>query len=205
MKEPDRAAAIIREIKQAIGDTPLSIKIRLGWSDPDDFKKFIPVVEEAGAQLITIHGRTKAQGYAGKSDWARIAEAKKIARVPLLANGDIHEPHQVKEALEITGADGVLIARGALGNPWFFKLSNEGKGVTDITMAERVTVILEHARLHIAQYGERGLVTFRKHLAWYLKSSKVGFEVPGIKDVRTELMKISTYAELETHLAQLLK
>lgn len=205
MKEPDRAAAIIREIKQAIGDTPLSIKIRLGWSDPDDFKKFIPVVEDAGAQLITIHGRTKAQGYAGKSDWARIAEAKKIARVPLLANGDIHEPHQVGEALEITGADGVLIARGALGNPWFFMLSNEGLGVASITMAERVAVILEHARLHIAQYGERGLVTFRKHLAWYLKSSKIGFEVSGIKDVRTELMKVSTYPELEQILKTLLK
>lgn len=205
MKEPERAAAIIREIKQAIGDTPLSVKIRLGWSDPDDFKKFIPVVEDAGAQLITIHGRTKAQGYAGKSDWARIAEAKKIARVPLLANGDIHEPYQVKEALEITGADGVLIARGALGNPWFFKLSKEGQGVASIAMAERVAIILEHARLHLAQYGERGLVTFRKHLAWYLKSSKIGFEVPGIKDVRTELMKVNTYPELEQILKTLLK
>lgn len=205
MKEPDRAAAIIREIKQAIGDTPLSVKIRLGWSDPDDFKKFIPVIEDAGAQLITIHGRTKAQGYAGKSDWARIAEAKKIARVPLLANGDIHEPHQVKEALAITGADGVLIARGALGNPWFFNLANEGKSVADISLAERVEVILEHARLHIDQYGERGLVTFRKHLAWYLKSSKIGFEVPGIKDVRTQLMKINTYAELESILQTVLK
>lgn len=204
MKEPDRAAAIIKEMKKAIGDTPLSVKIRLGWSDPDDFKKFIPVIEDAGVALITMHGRTKAQGYAGKSDWVRIAEAKKIARVPLLANGDIHEPHQVKEALEITGADGVLIARGALGNPWFFNLANEGKFVSDISLEERVRVLLEHARLHIAQYGERGLVTFRKHLAWYLKSSKIGFEVPGIKEVRSELMKISTYAELDKILAQLL-
>ncbi len=204
MKEPDRAAAIIKEMKQAIGDTPLSVKIRLGWSDPDDFKKFIPVIEDAGVALITVHGRTKAQGYAGKSDWARIAEAKKIARVPLLANGDIHEPHQVKEALEITGADGVLIARGALGNPWFFNLALEGKSVADITMEERVAVLLEHAQLHIAQYGERGLVTFRKHLAWYLKSSKIGFEVPRIKDVRSELMKISTYSELESILQKLL-
>lgn len=205
MKEPDRAAAIIKEMKQAIGDTPLSVKIRLGWNDPDDFKKFIPVIEEAGANLITIHGRTKAQGYSGKSDWARIGEAKKIARVPLLANGDIHEPHQVAEALEITGADGVLIARGALGNPWFFKLALEGKSVADITMDERVRVLLEHARLHIAQYGERGLVTFRKHLAWYLKSARIGYEVPGIKDVRTELMKITTYVELEEILKKLVK
>src|SRR3990167_7248432 len=103
MKEPERASAIIREMKKAIGDTPLSVKIRLGWSDPDDFKTFIPVIEDAGADLITIHGRTKAQGYSGKSDWERIREAKVIARVPLLANGDIHEPGQVPEALRVTG------------------------------------------------------------------------------------------------------
>src|SRR3989344_4188065 len=96
MKEPERAAAIIREMKRAVRESvPISVKIRLGWSNPDDFKTFIPVIEEAGADLITIHGRTKAQGYSGISDWERIAEAKKIARGPLLANGDIHESHQV--------------------------------------------------------------------------------------------------------------
>ena len=123
MKEPERAAAIIREMKRAVRESvPISVKIRLGWSNPDDFKTFIPVIEEAGADLITIHGRTKAQGYSGISDWERIRQAKEIARVPVLANGDIHEPHQVASVLEQTQADGVLIARGALGNPWFFKI-----------------------------------------------------------------------------------
>ncbi len=203
MKEPDRAAQIIREMKKAIGEnTPLSVKIRLGWSDPDDFKKFIPVIEEAGANLITVHGRTKAQGYSGKSDWARIAEAKKIASVPLLANGDIHEPHQVKEALEITGADGVLIARGALGNPWFFKLYKENEKF--VPLSERVQRILQHARLHVAQYGERGMVTFRKHLSWYFKATRLGIELPHIKDLRVSLMQVKTLSELETILTPLL-
>ncbi len=203
MKEPDRAAQIIREMKKAIGeDIPLSVKIRLGWSDPDDFKKFIPVVEEAGVNLITVHGRTKAQGYSGKSDWARIAEAKKIARVPLLANGDIHEPHQVKDALKITGADGVLIARGALGNPWFFKLYQTNEKF--VTLDERVHRILQHARLHIDQYGERGMVTFRKHLSWYFKATRIGIELPHIKDVRISLMQVKTLSELETILNPLL-
>lgn len=200
MKEPNRAAAIIKEIKNAIGETPLSVKIRLGWNDPDDFKTFIPVIEDAGANLITIHGRTKAQGYSGKSDWGRIAEAKKIARVPLLANGDIHEPHQVKEALETTGADGVLIARGALGNPWFF---NQTTNPQIISLEERCKVVLEHARLHLQQYGEKGMVTFRKHLAWYFKTSKIGFEIPGIKEIRAELVRISTLTELENILKKL--
>jgi len=202
MKEPDRAASIIREMKKAIGNTPLSVKIRLGWSNPDDFKTFIPVIEEAGANLITIHGRTKAQGYSGVSDWKRIGEAKQIATVPLLANGDIHEPRQVKEALDVTGADGVLIARGALGNPWFFQHIETPNTV--VPLQERVRVVLDHARRHIEQYGERGMVTFRKHLSWYFKTSKIGFEIPGIKDVRMELMQVKTYAELEMILQTLL-
>ena len=86
MKDPELASKIIKEMKSAIGDTPLSVKIRLGWSNPDDFKIFIPAIERAGVDLITVHGRTKEQGYSGVSDWQRIAEAKKIATVPLLAN-----------------------------------------------------------------------------------------------------------------------
>lgn len=201
MKEPDRAAAIIREMKKAIGETSLSVKIRLGWSDPNDFKTFIPVIEEAGADLITIHGRTKAQGYSGKSDWERIGEAKKIAHVPLLANGDIHEPHQVKEALKVTGADGVLIARGALGNPWFFQMAKNEQ--SNISLSERITVVLEHARLHVAQYGEKGMVTFRKHLSWYFKTNRMGIEIPGIKHIREKLVRVNTIEELEEVLKEL--
>lgn len=201
MKDPARATAIIKEIKQAIGDTPLSVKIRLGWSNPDDFKTFIPVIEDAGVNMITMHGRTKAQGYSGKSDWGRLAEAKAIARVPFLANGDIHEAHQVKEVMELTKADGVLIARGALGNPWFFKQVLDPMFV--ITVDERIRVVLEHARLHVLQYGERGMTTFRKHLAWYFKTNRLGIEVPGIKEFRMKLMQVSTYSDLERLMSEL--
>lgn len=218
MKDPERAAAIVREMRSAIGDkVPISVKIRLGWSDPDDFKRFIPVVEEAGVSLITIHGRTKAQGYSGKSDWARIGEAKKIARVPLLANGDIHEPYQVAEVLGVTNADGVLIARGALGNPWFFRQSVElcrperaarvegGNLISHISLEERLDIVLQHARLHCAQYGERGIVSFRKHLSWYFKGSRIGLEVTGIKEVREKLVRVNSLTELEDVLKGLLQ
>lgn len=187
MKDPDLACKIVKEMKAAIGDTPLSVKIRLGWDDPDTFKTFIPRVEEAGAQLITIHGRTKKQSYSGVSDIHRIAKAKEIATVPLLANGDIHDPRQVDEALAISGADGVLIARGALGNPWFFKQYLSGEFL--IPLEERVKVIKKHLKLHIDQYGERGVVTFRKHLSWYLKTNKVGYDIPGIKELRGRLVR----------------
>ncbi|MBT3419344.1 MAG: tRNA-dihydrouridine synthase [Candidatus Magasanikbacteria bacterium] len=201
MKEPTRAANIVKEMKQAIGDTPLSVKIRLGWNDEDTFKTFIPIIEEAGADLITIHGRTKKQGYSGKSDWERIREAKEIAEGPLLANGDIHDPTQVQEALEQTGADGVLIARGALGNPWFFKQALDPS--FDVSMKERVTVVLDHARHHIAQYGDRGIVTFRKHLSWYFKTNKMKREIPGIKAWRGKLVRVSSYEELEEILKEI--
>lgn len=207
MKEPERAAKIVSEMKRAIGDTPLSVKIRLGWSDPDSFKTFIPIVEEAGADLITMHGRTKAQGYSGTSDWERIAQAKEIATVPFVANGDVHEPHQVWECLEQTGADGVLIARGALGNPWFFSLANalqsDGDGKM-IPLEERVAIVLKHAKLHTQQYGERGIVTFRKHLSWYFKTNKIGMEIPGIKEWRGRLVRVESLAELESILAEFL-
>lgn len=143
--------------------------------------------------MITIHGRTKAQGYSGVSDWARIGEAKKIARVPLLANGDIHHPNQVAEALRITGADGVLIARGALGNPWFFR---EVSNPEVITMEERCRVVLAHADRHLAQYGERGMTTFRKHLAWYFKGDRVT-DLKNAKELRMNLVRVSTLAELK--------
>ncbi|HRH23767.1 MAG TPA: tRNA-dihydrouridine synthase family protein [Candidatus Magasanikbacteria bacterium] len=222
MKDPKLAQNIIREIKRAIGDTPLSVKIRLGWTNRDDFKYFIPAIEEAGAQLITVHGRTKEQGYSGVSDWNLIAEAKKIATVPLLANGDIHKPKQVGEALEVTGADGVLIARGALGNPWFFKeyLNPD----FSVSLEERVKVVLEHARLHMMHQSriramgkknkaegvsaeeiqQRSMPTFRKHLAWYFKNERIGERMEGAKELRMKLMKVETIEELEHILGELI-
>lgn len=209
MKDPVLAAKIIKEVKQAIGRIPLSVKIRLGWSDTEDFKTFIPIVEKAGVDLITLHGRTKNQGYSGKSDWEKIGEAKKIATVPILANGDIHKPEQVKEALQITGADGVSIARGALGNPWFFRLctnyesSEFMNGVVDLE--ERIKIVLQHAKLHVEYYGERGMVTFRKHLSWYFKTGKIGIEIPGIKEWRGKLVRVSSLGELKNILEELNK
>jgi len=222
MKEAKLAAEIVREMKKVMGDTPLSVKIRLGWDDDEGFKTFIPVLEEAGADLITIHGRTKAQGYSGVSNWDLIRQAKEIATVPLLANGDIHEPHQVWEALEQTGADGVMIARGALGNPWFFQLAINNKQLT-IPLEEKIRVILEHATLHAEHSAKQralskkhvlagvnaeelektSIVTFRKHLSWYFKSNKLGMEIPGIKEFRSELVRIQSIEELEEILKRL--
>lgn len=195
MREPARATAIIRAMRSAT-DKPVSIKIRLGWSDPTEALEFIKVIEAAGAALVTIHGRTKTQGYSGVADWKMIGRAKARVSLPVLANGDIHSPEAAVEALRVSGCDGVLIARGALGNPWIFAriaAALNGSSLPEPTMTERLAVIRDHATLHQAQYGD--LVSFRKHLSWYFKG------LPGAKAIRESLSRITTIADLDALLA----
>lgn len=201
MKEPERAQAIIRAMRAAT-PKPVSVKLRLGWSRPDEVLEFIKVVEDAGAALVTIHGRTKEQGYSGVADWTAIGAAKKQVSIPVLCNGDIHSADVAPKALEVSGCDGLLIARGALGNPWVFKQIEDalaGRAWNVPTMAERVATVREHARLHVTQYEMHAdLVTFRKHLVWYFKG------LPGAKIFRDRLVKVATLDELDVILDELL-
>jgi len=172
MKEPERAADIVRAIK-AVTTKPVSVKIRLGWSDPTDCFAFGKALETAGADLLTVHGRTKMQGYSGEANWHQIAELKKQVSIPVLANGDMFTAPLAIQALNETGCDGVLIARGALGNPWIFRQMFElldGNTPKAISIEERVETIKVHLGFHLEQYGEKGVTTFRKHLTWYLKA-----------------------------------
>ena len=188
MKEPELAAKIIRAMKAVI-DVPLSIKIRLGWENPTDCIEFAKVIEDAGANLITVHGRTKAQGYSGVADWEMIRRVKEAVSIPVLCNGDVHKAELAPKALEVSKCDGILIARGALGNPWIFAQINDvlsGRPARIISTEERVATVKRHLDLHIEQYGERGVVTFRKHLSWYFKGQ------PGAKAIREALHTATT-------------
>ncbi len=201
MKDPDRACAIVREMKKAV-EAPISVKIRLGWADKTECLDFSKRLEEAGAELITIHGRTRAQGYSGVADWEMVGRAKQGVSIPVLVNGDIHTPEKVSQALAVSGCDGALIARGALGAPWFYQLYREieetGAQQTEITLEKRVMIALQHLNLHIEEYGEKGVTTFRKHLSYYFKG------IEHIKPWREQMMKVSSRVELETILAQML-
>jgi len=178
----------IKELKNADLGVPISVKTRLGWTSDRDILEFAPKLEEAGADLISIHGRTKKQGYSGEANWERIAEVKKLVSIPVIANGDVKTSEDIERCLEITGADGVMIGRGALGNPWIF-CSDIRYQISDSKIKE---VVLRHAELHLEQYGEEfGLKTFRKHLVWYFKNK------PGIKKLREELVKIETLDDLK--------
>ncbi len=200
MKDPKIASEIVRQMKSVLS-VPLSVKIRLGWSNDQDCLTFAPAMQDAGAELITVHGRTKEQGYSGVSNWEQIAKVKKAVSIPLLANGDIHTPEKVLEALEVTKADGVLIARGALGNPWFFKQTKqllETGRYDKVSLEERLEVIKLHLQYHVAQYGERGVVTFRKHLSWYFKG------MDHFKEHRMKLVEAKTSEEVIQELENIL-
>lgn len=201
MKEPALATKIIEQVKAVI-TVPLSIKIRAGWSDPTECFEFSKIIEAAGADLITVHGRTKIQGYSGSSDWNIIRGVKERVSIPILANGDIHTADRIPEALRVTGCDGVLIARGALGNPWIFSQAEallHSKTPEAVSFEERVRAVRFHATLHVEQYGSRGMLTFRKHLSWYFK----GFA--GAKHLREQLLTIDSLERLDEILSELHK
>jgi tRNA-dihydrouridine synthase B len=189
MKDVDKAKSSVKALKNANLCVPVTVKTRLGWADDKDILDFAVEIEKAGAGAISLHGRTKKQGYSGKANWERIGEVKKLLSIPLIANGDVNSQEDVQKCLEVTDADGVMIGRGALGNPWIFRTPNTNSQTPDIDEIKKV--VLRHAELHLERYGEEnGLTTFRKHLALYFKG------IPGIKKLRAELVQVSTLDEL---------
>ena len=212
MKDHERAIKIVKEVKAILPkEITLSVKTRLGWSNPEDILEFAPKLEKAGVDFITVHGRTKMQGYSGKANWEMISRVKKIISIPLIVNGDVNSKEDISECLKITGADGVMIGRGALGNPWIFMKGgfktpsnlplNEGEGDCEVSMKERVETVLGHARLHLERYGEKSMVTFRKHLLQYFKGN-LGIE--NSKNLRVRLAQVKDIKELEEVLSSLI-
>lgn len=205
MKDHEKAVEIVKKIKAENLNVPVSVKTRLGWSKPEEILEFAPKLEEAGADLITIHGRTKTQGYSGQADWGMIARAKQVISIPVLANGDVKSPEDARVCLAQTGADGVMIGRGALGNPWILNDILIAKDTKVRNINEIIGVVLRHANLHLERYGEKSMVTFRKHLACYFSNAVNKPRVTGLKEFKKELMKISSLDELAMVLRKLKK
>lgn len=194
MRDPVTAAAIVKAMCAAT-DKPVTVKTRLGWSRPDEILEFALRMEEAGAQALTVHGRTKEQGYSGTANWEMIGRVNQRLTIPLIVNGDITDGPSAARALETTGATGIMIGRGALGNPWIFAeiahffADTSYTPPTDQTIAD---TILQHARLHAAEHGDdRPLVSLRSHLAHYFKGR------PGAKEWRAKAILTATVTDLE--------
>ncbi len=176
MKDPELAEEIVRAVRSAI-TLPLSVKIRAGWDEKS--KNAVELacrIEKAGADMICVHGRTRSQMYNPGVDLDIIKDVKNAVSVPVLGNGDIYTSADALHMLEYTGCDGIMVARGAYGNPWIFKeiISGiEGKEYTAPSVSERITVAKEHLTMLIADKGEyTGIREARKHLAWYLKGMR---------------------------------
>ena len=152
---------IVEAVKKAVS-LPVTVKTRLNYEDKVDIVAFCKYLETAGADAITLHGRTKEQGYSGKAQWDDLVKVKKNIHIPLIANGDIVDATSVEACRKITNADGFMVGRAALGKPWI--LAEIENGRPDIVLSE---VVLEHFDRIMSYYGHKGLFIARKHLAWY--------------------------------------
>lgn len=173
MRDPERAAAILRAMRRAT-DLPLTVKIRAGWRRRETNALDIGrIAEECGVDAVILHPRTVDQGFGGVSDWGLIAALKEQLRIPVIGSGDVRGSEDAARMFRDTGCDGVMVGRGALGNPWIIGniLSHlAGGAVSPPSLADREEAIRHHLALAVDYYGEKvGTRGFRKHLLWYTK------------------------------------
>ncbi len=193
LKDPLKVAQIISLLVKNL-PLPVTVKIRLGWDEKSrNYLEIAKIVEECGAKLIAVHGRTKVQGYTGAADWDAIAEIKTRVNIPVIANGDIRSVADITTVKTRTGCDGVMIGRAALENPWIFSKRNR----EDVSDAEVFTWMQDHLVEMIAFHGlERGLVLFRK----YVKRLLQPMSIPN--DLMTALMTATDLDHFEFLLGQ---
>ena len=190
LKEPELAQLIVKKVSKAIS-IPLTVKIRLGWDETtNDPVSFALGLQDAGAQLITVHGRTRKQGFSGNANWEAISKIKKSLDIPVIANGDIKNSRDAIECLKITNADGVMIGRASMGAPWLVgqidaEIKNQKTFIPpDAKM--KISLSLEHLKLLILKKGNHGLLIARKHMNWTCR----GFQ--GASTLRQKLVRASS-------------
>jgi tRNA-dihydrouridine synthase B len=185
MRDPELAGKIVEEVKKVTGNKILSVKTRLGWSDKNEIFTFAKVLEDAGANLLAIHCRTKAQGFAGEPDWSAIKKLKKNIKIPILANGGISNWQSAYECLDQSGADGIIVGQAAIGKPWIFK---EIKDKHKLLMSQKeiAQVSLDQVKLFVKNSSKNSIISLRGQLIQYWK----GFENASV--LRSKIIQCET-------------
>lgn len=185
LKNPEKVFKIVSSIVEAV-DVPVTVKIRSGWDHNSiNAVEIAKICEKAGASLITIHGRTRSDGYSGKVDLEIIKKVKSSVKIPVIGNGDIKDIYSAKKMIEETLVDGIMIGRGALGNPWLLKEINEylenGKIIEKPTLNEKIDIAIKHINYLLEIKKEKTvLLESRTNLAYYLKGLKNSNETKNI-------------------------
>ena len=201
MKDPQLAGRIVDAVCRKIS-LPVTVKIRAGWDkDSINAPEMAKILEQAGAALICIHGRTREQLYAPSADWKIIEQVKKSVRIPVVGNGDVCSADDVLRMARETGCDGVMIGRGAMGNPWIFEETiavMEGKTYMLPSVAQRLVIAEEHLDGMLLHKGDRvGFAEAKKHMAWYLSGMR------GAATARGAIMNASSADDIRDVFARL--
>ncbi len=205
MQDEALALQIVEAVVQACAPhgVPVTLKMRTGWADQAKNAPTIALsAEAAGVQMLTVHGRTREQGYKGQAEHDTVARIKSLVRIPVVANGDVNSPQAARDVLAHTGADAVMIGRAAQGRPWIFRevahFLATGQHLPPPTRAELKDWMLAHLHEHYALYGEcTGVRSARKHLGWYAQS----FADPAAWQASACRQRINTATTCDTQLA----
>ena len=191
MKNPERAKEVLTAMVKAV-KKPVTVKFRKGFNDLSvNAVEFAKMAESCGVAAVAVHGRTREQYYSGKADWDIIRQVKEAVRIPVIGNGDIFTPEDAGRMLKETGCDGIMVARGAKGNPWLFGRINHyldtGEVLPGPSMAEIKAMILRHGRMLVQFKGEGvAILEMRGHMAWYTKG------MPHSATLRNEINQVET-------------
>jgi len=201
LKNPEKIKEIVSSVVNAVS-CPVTVKIRSGWdSNNINAVEVAKIIEEAGASAITIHPRTRAQGYSGSADWTIIKKIKEVVSIPVIGNGDIKNCFDAKKMIDETGCDLVMIGRGCLGNPWIFKEINsyleDGIVIDKPTPEEKIDMCLKHFDLLLKTLNKnQAVLEIRSHIAWYLKG------IEGSKEIKDKIFKTRDEEEIRNILLE---